>query len=805
MNGLGREFREALRLFRRQPVLALSVTVTLGIGIAFSVVLFGLLYAFAFRAPDVRDPGSLVAVYTADYDGPSLGGTSYPDLLAFQQGGEGVVSLAATTRISSLLVHRDEVVPVTGAAVSGNYFSLLGLVPHAGRLLQPADDRLDAPPAAVISHDLWRRRLGGDSGVVGGTLILGEFPFTIVGIGPPGFGGVSLDVAAEVWISAAHRALVTREATTLAERRARIFHVIGRLTPGATLERARSVLDLMAARLQAEYPEDWTDGHGQRRAVTVLDLRKSRLAGNPEAVTALVGGLVAVVGLVLLVVSTNVASLLLAHAAGRRREVSIRAALGASRGRLARQRIVETLALATAGGGLGLLGALTCLEAVDARWPEGIPRLTLALDVPVVSFTLALVLLATVLAGAAPAVQTARVGLASALGEPAPIRRGRGGGLRGALIAGQLGVSSALLVVTGLLLRSSWNATRIDPGFSARDVVTALLELPASYDSVTASGFFTGVMNTLAADPAVLAVTPAWIAPQSGSRVTATVVPDGAEPWITEVVGIGPRYFEVLSIPLVAGRGLTPAEAAGGSAAVVSETLARRLWPDGALGRTLRFERGSPLEIVGVARDAALFAIDQPHVARAFVPFGVVQRTQATILLKTSGPASAARDAVRRAVRQVGPTVALAAVEPLPQVMARQTAPQRALAALGAAAGGLELLLASLALAGLVAYWTAQRTREIGLRVALGATRREVVRGVMAGGLRLAAAGVAVGLVAALLAQQVVRSMLVGIGSFEPRSFAAVALVLSAVAALATYLPARRAARIDPMEALRCE
>jgi predicted permease len=448
---------------------------------------------------------------------------------------------------------------------------------------------------------------------------------------------------------------------------------------------------------------------------------------------------------------------------------------------------------------------VTGLEAIDARWPEGVPRLTLALDVPVFSFTLSLVLLATVLAGAAPAVQTARVRLASALSEPAPIRRRRGVGLRGALIAGQLGVSSALLVVTGLLLRSSWNATRMDPGFSARGVVTASLELPASYDSVTASGFFTGVLNTLAADPAVLAVTPAWIAPQSGSRVTATVVPDGAEPWTTEVVGIGPRYFEVLSIPLVAGRGLTPAEAGGGSAAIVSETLARRLWPDGALGRTLRFERGSPLEIVGVARDAALFAIDQPHVARAFVPFGLRQRTQATILLKTSGPASAARDAVRRAVRQVGPTVALAAVEPLPQVMARQTAPQRALAALGAAAGGLELLLASLALAGLVAYWTAQRTREIGLRVALGATRREVVRGVMAGGLRLAAAGVAVGLVAALLAQQVVRSMLVGIGSFEPRSFAAVALVLSAVAALATYLPARRAARIDPMEALRCE
>jgi predicted permease len=805
MTGVGQDLRGAIRLFARQPVLALSVAVTLAFGIGFSVVLFTLLYGFAFRALDVHDPKALVVVYTSSFRGPSLGGSSYPDFLAFQEDGAGVVSLAAATRISGALGFGDDVVPLSGQAVSGNYFLLLGVRPHAGRLLQPDDDRADAPPALVLSHAVWRRRLGGDSSVIGRALTLGHHAFTVAGIAPPGFGGLTLDAAPEFWIAAAHQALATGEPGTLTERGARVFQLYGRLAPGMSVERARAAIDLSAARLHAAYPDAWTDQHGQRRSITVLRRRESLLAGDPGVLARMVGGLAGVVGLVLLVVSSNVASLLLAHAATRQREVSIRAALGASRRRLARQRMIETLALATAGGILGTLAAVTALDVIAARWPEGLPRLTLSPNAPVFAFAALLVGVATVLAGAAPAIQAARTGLARMLNAPAPIHGRRRGGMRGVLIAGQLGFSSALLAVTGLLLQSNRNAARIDPGFSPRDVVTAFVELPSSMDSLAGRAFYGDVVRALEADPAVAAVAAAWTAPQSGSRVTATLRPDQGEDLTTEVVGITPRYFDVLSIPMVAGRAPGSAELAAGSVAVVSETLARRIWPDGAIGRTLRLQDGAPLEVVGVARDAALFSIAEPRTVRVFVPTNQFLRGRGTILVRASAQTSAARDAMRRAIRLTGPRVAISGIQPLPDVMARQTAPQRALAGLTAAAGGLELLLAAIALAGLVAFWTAQRTREIGLRLALGATRDQVLQSLMHDGLRLAAIGTAVGVVAAFGTHQVTRRALIAVGPFEPGPFALAITFLALVAALATYLPARRAVRLDAMEALRHE
>jgi predicted permease len=819
------DLRLAWRRTASSPGFALAAVLSLGLGIGAVTTLASLVQAVLLRPLPVAEPERVVAVYTSDYSGPSYGGSSYPDYLDFRASGvfDGLVAYET----APLGLAADGVSARAWAEfVTGDYFATLGVPVARGRALAPGDDRAGAPPVAVVSHALWQRVLGGDPSVVGRAVTLSGRPFTVVGVAASGFAGLTRGLAMDVWVPMATRPLLGADPRALEARGSRGLTLLGRLAPGVPRVAAEARLRTLAHALREAHPREWTDVRQETRRIALLPEWQARLqpmlAGPVQVFLALLGGIAA---LVLLAACANVANLFLARLVRRRREVAVRLSLGAGRGRLVRQLLAETLLVALLGGALGVLLAYAATGAIaSARLPLPLP---VALDVQpdprVLGFALAVSLLTGVGLGLLPSLAAARADVLPGLKDGAPARLGRGR-LRGAFVVAQVALSLVLVCGAFLFLRGLGRAAAIDPGFDGGPVLAVPADLVLSgYDEARTSGFEGRVRERALAVPGVTAVALAanvHLDPLSTVRRGITIegyAPAADEDMEVHAAAVGAGFFEALGLPLVRGRGFRDGDGRDApGVAVVNETFARRYWPGrDPIGRRLSTSgaEGPFLEVVGVARDAKYGTLGEDPRAFFYVAFAQDHRfvrsvgefVPATVLVRTSGDPRAHAAAVQEAVQGVDPQLPLSPPRPLADLVGLSTLPSRIAGLVLLTFGAVGLGLSALGLSGVVSQSVAQRTREFGVRVAIGASRGEIVRLALGEGSRLVAVGLVLGLALGLALARLASSLLFGLSTADPVTFVGAPALLLAVALGAAWVPARRASRVDPVACLRSE
>ena len=804
------DFTYALRSLSRSPVFALGAIATLALGIGVNSTIFTLANGALFRAmPGIAAPSELAWVSGLWRDRGRPGGMSYLEYVDYRDRSTELFSnLLAFGPASFSLGSGGEPRRIRGHLVSGSYFATLGAVPFAGRLLQASDDQPGAAPAAVVSYRVWHERFGA-ADIVERPIVINGHQVTVVGVASDGFMGPELGQAADVWLPIAVLPVInTAQAGWIEERGTLWLRVMGRLRGGTTMQEAQAALTGVAGALEQAYP----DTNKNRTAVVSSAATGVRPSERSELLP-IAALLLTVTGLVLLIACANVANLLLARGAGRSLEISIRAAVGASRWRLVRQLLTESLVLAGAGGAAGLLLSFWASDLLVARLPElDFRGLHSSADVRVLLFTAILAGASICAFGLVPALTSTRSALQPRLRETASAGGGRSR-LQGIFVVTQLALSLVLLLAAGLSLRALQKAGAIDLGFNPRQVVTASYDLTLqNYPVERRDAFRRDLLARIDTLPAVRSATIADLPPLSGTMYSTVVTSsrDGGE----KVEGraylssVGPRYFSTLEIPLVRGRGIGNEDRRGAvGAAVVNETLARQLWPESdALGRILRVDEGDPVQVIGVARDAKYD--DATEDPRPFLYLSLAQHAQLdreTAIVRITGAAALATPLIQAQIRALDPALPVFDVRPFETVLRDRADKQRGISALFAGFGLLALLLASLGLYGVMAYAVTRRTREIGVRLALGATPAQLTRLITSDALRLALTGVAVGAVLALPLASVLGALIFGVQVGDLATFAGTCALLVAVAMIAALLPARRAARLDPIVALRTE
>ena len=730
---------------------------------------------------------------------------SYPNFLDWNWQQQSFEQLAAIQGGSVVLRGAGEAARLQGAFVSAGLFDLLRVQPALGRALLDSDDRVGAEPVAVIAHSLWQRRLGGAADFVGQAITLGDEPHTVIGVMPPGFRFP--DRETEVWMSLGR----TGDDEPMRIRRTHILTAVGRLAPGVTIEAAQADMDVIAARLQETYAGE-DPGHGVRltpmRDVIVEDARLALLV------------LLAGVGFVLLIACANVANLLLARAAGRRKEIAVRRAIGAGQGHVIRQLMIESLVLAAAGGALALLVAEPIRAALAGRLVDVVPRADeIAIDWRVLAFAAAVSIVTGLLFGLAPALEAARVDVNQSLKDDGG-RSGHAAGsnrMRYGLVAAEIAISLVLLVGAGLMMKSFWRVLAVDPGFRPENVLTLTTSLPPSkYDAAQPIISFYGQLpERLEALPGIEAVSAVNALPVRGGDSYGEVTIEGrsfppGEAPEASFRRILPSYFRTLGIRLLDGREFEARDVSDGPRVVIiSARMARELFPDGdALGTRIKIGPSDSepwLTIVGVVDDVRNVGLDSaPRLATYEVH---AQRPWSTmnVVVRTAGDPISAISAVRAALLAAEPELLVTNITTMQQRISASVAPRRLLMALMATFAGLAVLLAAVGVYGVMSFVVTQRTREMGIRTALGASSGDLVRLVVSRAAGLTAAGLGVGLVAAVWASRLIESLLFEVSGTDPATLAVVSAALLGVALVASYLPARRAGRLDPMAALRGE
>ena len=809
------DVRYGLRLLRLSPLFTATAALSLAIGIGANTTIFSAASALLLRPlPGIAEHGRLVDIGRTQ-DGNDFDNSSYPnyrDVRARVTTLTDVYAIRIEPQAMSLGSEQGAE-QIYGAVVSGSYFQVLGTRPHAGRLLIDADDERAPGSHAVmvISHELWQRRFGGDPNVVGQTVPLNGHSFAIIGIAPRGFQGTTV-MRVDAWVPISATPLTTprRNANILTMREAVWLLMGGRLKPGVTIAQANAELKAIGAALEREFPIE-------NRGKGLTAMPSAVIPGEMVAFTGFLALLMALVGVVLLIACVNLSGMLLARAAGRRREIAVRLAIGATRGRLARQLITETLLLFVGGCAIGLVlsGWLRALLlGVIPQLPVPL-AIDMPIDVRVLAFAIGLSLVAAILCGLAPALQASRPDLVPALKAD-----GAQGGsrlrLRSVFLVGQVALSLVLVLTAGLFLRALGRATSIDPGFDASNVDAFMLDLSlARYTETTAVPFARELVERAATRPGAVAAALAADLPLDGGRKgfggvrTPGIRRAGSEEIDTEWNAVTPGYFRTLTLPLARGRDFTDADVATApKVAIVNEAFARRAWGTAdALGRTIesnyRDAGWEPVTIVGITTDARLTSLGEPADPMLYVPLAQRYAPRMSLLVKTAGGSASAQ--IRALVREMNPNLPVAPALPLTGIIAIGLIPQRVAAAVAGTLGVVGLLLAAIGIYGVTAYSVAQRVREIGVRMALGADRRTVLRLVLRQGLVLTLIGTGLGLAAGAAVSQVLRSLLFGIGALDPLTFGGGAALFLVVALAASYGPARRATRVDPMIALRAE
>ncbi len=828
------DLRYGCRMLLKNPGFTLIAVLTLALGIGANTAIFSLTNALLLRTLPVPQPEQLVTVNRGE--GMSLGPLSYPDFVALRERNEALSGLAASysAELSFGNGSRSEV--TRGELVSSDYFDVLRVQPVLGRGFLPEEERtLGAQPVVVLSHGFWQSRFNGDPQIISQTITLNRQKYTVVGVAPAGFNGITEMFPTDLWLPVTMLPQVSPGLqASFSNRFEQVFSAIGRLKSGVSVVQAQAALETINRQLDLADPPP-TARQRNANIDRSLTLEQPQGIGIPsmrrraQIAAAL---LLVVVSIVLLIACANVANLLLTRATARRKEIAVRLALGASRFRLVRQMLTESLLLGLLGAGAGLLLAFWINRALMALKPP-LPgavgfNLDLQLDAPVLGFTLLLALLVSVLFGLVPALAASRPDVVRALKDETGAasqhgqrgQRGQRGrfNLRNTLVVVQLAVSLVLLIAAGLFIRSLQQMQKIDPGFQTENRLALSFNLePEGYNEAKGREFARQLPERVRALPGVQSATMANYLPLGFMVLTEDVTIDGREmPPDARSLNIaahrvGLDYFRTLGTPLVRGRDFTPQDSANAPAVtIINETLARRFFPnEDPLGKRLRFgdnaSDSQPCEIVGIVKDTLIRLDDQRLRAVTYRPLAQQHSQRVTLVVHAAGNAQAVFAAVRQAVQALDENIPAQEIKTLDEFIAFSFWPMQIGARLVGAFGLLGLLLASVGLYGVMSYAVAARTREIGVRMALGAERRDVLRLIVGQGLVLTLVGTGAGMALALVATRVLQRFLFGISATDPLTFLGVALLLTLIALLACWLPAQRATKVDPMIALRHE
>jgi macrolide transport system ATP-binding/permease protein len=812
---LRQDIAYAFRVLRRSPTFTVSAILALALGIGANTAVFSLANAVLLNPLPVANPGRLVSVLTLDRQNPGYSPLSTDNFRDFRARTETLSGAAAFTFLPVRLLGGSESQEAFALAVTGEYFDVLGVRAIAGRTFGPEEDRVKGGSSVVVlTHRLWTTRFGSDRGVIGSTVRLNGQPFTVIGVAPPRFNGTYGLFGPDLFVPFMMYDALAPGAEWFEGRRIRWLNIVARLAPGVSLEQARADAAIQGDRLAKEFPR-----FNEGRTFTLLPLAHAAI--NPDRHDTFVRAgwlLAAVVGVVLLVACANLANLLLARAASRSREVAVRLALGASRGKIVRQLVTESLMLGLAGGGAGLALAWWTQRWLWSARPANLQQaaFSLSLDGRILLFTLGVSILAGLAFGLLPAVQVSRSAVNTTLKEsgraPSTASRPR---LRAALVIGEVALSIVALTAAGLLLRSLSQAQRIDPGFAVdRGAVMFYNAGGGGYDVPRARGLHEQLLDRLRADPGVRGAALTARPPLSQGEahtinVTGQAPPPGALGFLVEMSAVSPGYFGTMGIPIVSGRDFDATDRPGSRpVAVINETMARRFWPDrDPIGQHFQpRNRKEPIEVIGVARDSKYITLGEdpaPFFYAALWQQEAPSVAPVALIVSTRGEGETAAPIAREAMRELDREIPFTNIATLADVVDQALWAPRTVALLVTAFGALALGLAAIGLYGVLAYSVSQRRQEIGLRMALGAAPRNILAMIVGRGLLWTAIGAAAGLGLALLAASGLSSLLYGVEPSDPTTFIAAPIVLLTVAFVASYFPARRAARLDPSQTLR--
>jgi len=826
LGAFGQDFRSGLRMLRQNPGFTIVAVLSLALGIGANTAIFTIINAVFLHPLPVEEPSKLVEVFTRDTKTVNtnalfqLTATSFPNYEDFRDQNTVFSGLAGVTfPVPMNWGGRAEPQQLNAMLASANYFDVLGVKAYRGRTFLPDEDKKRGGNSVVVlSYYLWSRNFGSDPNLIGQTITLNAIPYTVIGVAPPNFKGIiSLGPPDVLWIPISMRdyALTGVAGTLLNNRRFRWVSIVGRLNPQTVIEQAESALKTIASALEKEYPRE-----NQGRTVALFPLTQSALGINQRRQFTLAGGvLMGVVGIVLLIACVNLANLLLAQAAKREKELTLRAALGAGRARLVRQLLTESTMLSLLGGAAGLLVAILGRKVLWSFRPPFLAdgSIDLSFDSRVLGFTLAISVLTGVLFGLLPAVKASRAELNEILKAG-----GRGGTMgwtsnrmRSLLVISEIALSLVALIGAGLFVRSMQHAQQLDPGFEAKNLFQLQFDLGTlRYDAEHGQQFFRDLIEHAKSVPGVM---DASVSSNGifGGTILGTVFREGeqADPnnrgTLVQFDDISPGHFETLGIPLRSGRDFNDFDRENTLAAViVNEAMAKLLWPgQEALGK--RFSSfASPTmlyQVVGIVGNAVVNQIGEDPQPVAYLPLRQQYSSVAALEIRTAGNPEALMATVRNQVQELDRNLAFTDVQTATEIISQGLWAARMGAALLGLFGLLALVLASVGIYGVLAYSVAQRTAEIGIRMALGAQPGEVLRLVLRQGMSLAALGALLGLGSALLLARTAANLLYGVSATDPVTYAAITVLLLLVAMLACYIPARRATRIDPVVALRFE
>lgn len=811
MQTLWQDVRYAARMLLKQPGFTLVAISTLALGIGANTAIFSVISAVLLEPLPFAAPEQLVHVWNTEEKNDRFE-VSYPDFADWRAQNQSFERMAAWTDANFTLTGTGDPLNLRGTVVTADLFPLLGVAPQIGRNFLAEEDR-PGGRAVILSHHLWQQRFGADPNLSGKTIIINDQRLTVAGVMPAGFAFPIQNSAIDLWVSAAW--IAEGQAPLTEQRGNHAFGVIGRLRQNVALGQAQAEMNAIVSHLAQQYPE--TNKFGVRIAPLHEDL-----VGEVRLVLLILFG---AVGCVLLIACANVANLLLARATTRHREMAVRAALGASRLRVVRQLLTESVLLSLCGGIAGLLLALWGTDLLLALVPEGLPRASEAgLDARVFGFTVMVSLLTGIVFGLVPALQAVKFGLTEALKEGS---KGAGQGarrhrVRDALIVTEIALALVLLVCAGLLINSFLRLQRVDPGFDSQGVLTFRTGVPSTrYSQKTqVTAFYRQLIARLETLPGVTSVSAVDALPLSGAGAGVgfsiegmALAPNNPFPYESGLRAVVPGYFRTMGMQLIKGRDFTARDDSEATqVAIINETLARRYFPnEDPIGKRINpsfatDKRGVQMrEIVGIFRDVkheSLSAAPQPEV---YVAHGQLPSNSMNIVMRTTIDPNHLIAAARNEVHLLDQDLPVFNIKTLDQYKVASVAEPRFNSTLLGIFAGLALILTAVGIYGVMAYAVTQRTHEVGLRMALGAQRGDVLRLVIKQGLLLTVIGVAIGLAGALAMTRVLASLLYGVTATDPLTFVSVALLLIIIGVLACYIPARRATRVDPLEALRHE
>jgi predicted permease len=807
-------------LLKSKAFTAVAV-LSLALGIGANTTIFTIVNALFLNPLPLTEPAELMTVFGTDER--NTGGfndfmpVSYPNYVDYRDQNDVFSGLVAFINVGMSLSGSGEPEQLGGLLVTGNYFDVLGVKAIAGRTFLPEEDRTPGThPVVVLGYNLWQRRFGADPSLAGKTITLNNQAFTVIGIAPENFRGTFQLGAIDFFVPAQmyQQVLDGTFREWFNSRRALLTNVVGRLKPGVSIEQAQASLKTIAAGLEQAYPRD-----NDKRSVKLMPVTQSAINPALRSVFVQAGALMmTVVGLVLLIACANVANLLLARAAGRRKEISIRLAIGAGRARLIRQLMTESVLLSVTGGAVGLLLAYWGRDLLWSFRPPFFEEnaLDLSLDARVLGFTLLLALLTGIVFGLVPALQSSKSDLVTELKDKSsqPTNAGRRLSLRNLLVVSQVALCLIALIGAGLFLRSLRNAQEINPGFETEKMLVMSMNVGAQgYTQARGIEYYRQVQERVQSLAGVQSATVSSNFPFGGGLQRSIFIegqdpPAGGRGVLTITNSVTSKYFETLGIPLLQGRIFNDSDRENTTrVAIINQAMAERFWPgQDATGKRFKFFGDESFyEVVGIVGNInAIFLGEEP---RPIIYQPMLQSYSGLVALyvRTSGDPTNLLGTVRNEVQSLDRNLPITNVSTMSDVIGQGLWGPRMGAALLAVFGGLALLLAAIGIYGVLAYSVSQRTREIGLRMALGAQQRDVLALVMRQGVALIGGGIALGLVASFLLARLISSLLFGVSTADPLTFAGTALVLAVVALLASYIPARRAARVDPMIALRYE